>query len=70
MIKSQEEINFIKDGAHVCDIGGEAVAAAIEEGIPEYEVALAGTQAMTRKIAELYPQVGLRDTWIMVPIKE
>lgn len=64
MIKSQEEINFIKDGAHVCDVGGYAVAEAIAEGVPEYEVALAGTQAMTRKIAELYPQVDLRDTWI------
>lgn len=64
MIKSQEEINFIKDGAHVCDIGGEAVVEAIAEGVPEYEVALAGTQAMTRKIAELYPQSDLRDTWI------
>lgn len=64
MIKSQEEIDFIKAGAHVCDIGGEAVAAAIEEGIPEYEVALAGVQAMTRKIAELYPSADLRDTWI------
>ncbi len=64
MIKSQEEITFIKDGAHVCDVGGYAVAEAIAEGVPEYEVALAGTQAMTRKIAELYPQVDLRDTWI------
>lgn len=64
MIKSQEEIDFIKDGAHVCDIGGYAVVDAIVEGVPEYEVALAGTQAMTRKIAELHPQVDLRDTWI------
>ncbi|WP_425538804.1 M24 family metallopeptidase [Microaceticoccus formicicus] len=64
MIKSQEEIDFIKAGAHVCDIGGYAVVDAIVEGVPEYEVALAGTQAMTRKIAELYPQVDLRDTWI------
>lgn len=64
MIKSQEEIDFIKAGAHVCDIGGEAVYNAIKEGVPEYEVALTGVQAMTRKIAEMYPQADLRDTWI------
>lgn len=64
MIKSKEEIEHIKNGAHVCDIGGEAVAKAIGENVPEYEVALAGTQAMTREIARLYPHAELRDTWI------
>lgn len=64
MIKSQEEIEHIKNGAHVCDIGGEAVFNTIGEGVAEYEVALAGTQAMTREIAKLYPHAELRDTWI------
>lgn len=64
MIKSQEEIEHIKNGAHVCDVGGYAVAEAIGEGVPEYEVALAGTQAMTREIAKLYPHAELRDSWI------
>lgn len=63
-IKSQEEIVHIKNGAAVCDIGGEAVAAAIGAGVPEYEVALAGTAAMTREIARLYPNTELRDSWI------
>jgi len=63
-IKSEEEIKHIKNGAHVCDIGGEAVAEAIAAGVPEYEVALAGTQAMTRKISEIYPNTELRDSWI------
>lgn len=63
-IKSKEEIEHIKNGAHVCDIGGEAVAQAIGEGVPEYEVALAGTAAMTREIARLYPHAELRDSWI------
>lgn len=64
MIKSKEEIALITNGAKVCDIGGEAVAEAIVAGIPEYEVALAGTQAMTREIARLYPNTELRDSWI------
>lgn len=64
MIKSQEEIDFIKDGAHVADVGGFAVADIIEDGIPEYEVALHGVQAMTREIAKLHPNIDLRDTWI------
>lgn len=64
MIKSKEEIKHIKNGAYVCDVGGYAVAEAIGEGVPEYEVALAGTQAMTREIAKLYPHAELRDSWI------
>lgn len=63
-IKSAEEIVLIKNGAAVCDIGGAAVAAAITDGVPEYEVALAGVQAMTREIARLYPFAELRDSWI------
>ncbi len=64
MIKSAEEIAHIKNGAHVADIGGAAVVEAIYEGVPEYEVALHGTQAMTREIARLYPHAELRDTWV------
>jgi len=64
MFKSQEEIALIKNGAHVADIGGAAVVEAIKEGVPEYEVALHGTQAMTREIARIYPHAELRDTWV------
>lgn len=64
MIKSPEEIIHIKNGAHVCDVGGFAVAEAVAAGAPEYEIALTGVQAMTREIARLYPHAELRDTWI------
>ncbi len=64
MIKSDEEIALIKNGAHVADIGGYAVVDAIEENVPEYEVALRGTEAMVREIARLYPHAELRDTWV------
>jgi creatinase len=64
MIKSPGEIDLIKNGARVADVGGAAVVEAIHEGVPEYEVALAGTQAMVREIARTYPHAELRDTWV------
>ncbi len=63
MIKSDEEIALIKQGANVCDVGGAALAAAVGEGVPEIEVALASTQAMVREIAKRYPDSELMDTW-------
>jgi creatinase len=64
MVKSEEEIELIKNGARIGDIGGAAVVEAIDEGVPEYEVALHGTQAMVREIAKTYPHAELRDTWV------
>lgn len=64
MFKSAEEIEHIKNGARVADIGGAAVVEAIGVGVSEYEVALHGTEAMTREIARLYPHAELRDSWI------
>ena len=63
-IKSAEEIALIKEGARTADIGGEAIRDAIREGVPEYEVALAGTQAMVRHIAKTFPHAELMDTWV------
>lgn len=64
MVKSAEEIAVIRDGAATADIGGAAVVEAIGEGVPEYEVALAGTRAMVRAIAMRYPHSELMDTWV------
>ena len=64
MIKSAGEIELIKHGARIADLGGEAVRAAITEGVPEYEVAIAGSNAMTREIARTFPHAELRDTWV------
>jgi len=63
MVKSAEEITLIENGAAVCDVGGAALVAAVQEGVPEYEVALASTQAMVREIARRYPESELMDTW-------
>ncbi|WP_107850446.1 M24 family metallopeptidase [Oceanimonas marisflavi] len=64
MVKSAEEIALIKQGARVADVGGAAIRDAIGVGVPEYEVALAGTQAMVREIARTFPHAELMDTWV------
>ncbi|MEJ1994069.1 MAG: M24 family metallopeptidase [Limibacillus sp.] len=63
MVKSDEEIALIKQGARIADIGGAACVEAIGEGVPEYEVALASTGAMVREIARTFPHAELMDTW-------
>ena len=63
-IKSAEEIALIKEGARTADLGGEAIVAAIGEGVGEHEIALAGTQAMVRHIAKTFPHAELMDTWV------
>ena len=63
MVKSAEEIELIRNGAQVADIGGAACVEAIEEGVPEYEVALHSTQAMVREISRRYPESDIMDTW-------
>jgi creatinase len=63
-IKSAEEIALIREGTATADLGGGAVVSAIGEGVPEYEVALAGTHAMVRHIAARFPSSELKDTWV------
>lgn len=64
MVKSAEEIEVIRHGARIGDLGGEAIREAIYEGVPEYEVAIAGSNAMIREIARTFPYAELRDTWV------
>ncbi|MGW4335515.1 M24 family metallopeptidase [Rhodococcus koreensis] len=64
MVKSPEEIELIKHGARIGDLGGEAIRDAVTEGVPEYEVAIAGSNAMIREIAATFPHAELRDTWV------
>ena len=63
MMKSDEEIAWIRESARVADIGGAAGLEAIAVGVPEYEVALHATQAMVREIGQSQPHVELMDTW-------
>ena len=63
MHKSPEELDLIREGARICDVGGHALVAAIREGAPEYQVARAATQAMVDAIADSFPHTELMDTW-------
>jgi creatinase len=62
-MKSAEEHALIREGTRVCNVGARAVMEAVAEGVPEYEVALASTQAMVRDIGKSFPFVELMDTW-------
>ncbi|XP_068222986.1 creatinase-like [Palaemon carinicauda] len=64
MKKSKEEIALIKNSTATADVGGYACVEALRENVPEYEVALAGTQAMVRNIAKIYPDSELMDSWV------
>ena len=64
MIKSEEEINLIKSGAKIADIGGEALVKEIKVGAREIDIAMAGRDAMEKAIAKFHPNSELRDTWV------
>ena len=64
MIKSVEEIEIIKNGARIADIGGEEIVKNIKIGESELEIAIAGRDRMEREIAKTYPDAEYMDTWV------
>lgn len=64
MVKSDEEIALIREGARVADIGGAAVHSAIKAGAREIDVAMAGRNAMELEIAKSFPDSEMRDNWV------
>ena len=64
MIKSSEEIQIIKNGARIADIGGMEIVSNIREGNTEIEIAIAGRDKMEREIAKTYPDAEYMDTWV------
>ena len=48
MIKSKEEIEVIKNGARIADIGGEEIVKNIKEGSTEIEIAITGRDKMEK----------------------
>ena len=62
MLKSAEEIELIRKGARIADLGGEAVVKAIKVGAAEHEIALVSTDVMVREIAATYPHSEIRDS--------
>ena len=55
MIKSDEEIEIIKNGARIADLGAEEIVKLIKPGQTELEIAIAGRDRMEREIAKSYP---------------
>ena len=64
MVKSPAEIDLIRHGAAVADIGGFAIHGTIKEGLREIDVAMAGRDAMEAEIAARFPDAEYRDTWV------
>ena len=64
MIKSQEEIDIIKNGARIADLGAEEIVKHIKVGQSELEIAIAGRDRMEREIAITYPDAEYMDTWV------
>ena len=64
IIKSKEEIDIIKNGARIADIGAEEIVKNIKVGESELEIAIAGRDKMEREIAKTYPDAEYMDTWV------
>lgn len=64
MVKSDEEIALIRQGARIADVGGAAIKQAISAGAREHEIAAAGRAAMEDDIAKTFPDSEIRDTWV------
>ena len=63
LVKSDQEIELIKAGARIADLGGDAIRKAIQPGARELDIAMAGRNAMEIEIAHSFPSSELRDTW-------
>ena len=64
MIKSSEEIDIIKNGARIADIGAEEMMKYIKVGASELEIATVGRDKMEKEIATIYPEAEYMDTWV------
>ena len=64
MIKSKEEIEIIKNGARIADLGAEEIVKHIRPGESELEIAIHGRDRMEREIAKTYPNAEYMDTWV------
>ncbi|EAQ46665.1 creatinase [Roseobacter sp. MED193] len=64
MGKSDAELDLIRAGAAVADVGGYAIREAVKEGAREIDVAMAGRDAMELEIAKRFPDAEYRDSWV------
>lgn len=64
MMKSPAELELIRHGAGVADVGGYAIRDAVKVGAREIDVAMAGRDAMELEIAKRFPDAEYRDSWV------
>jgi creatinase len=64
MHKSLAELDLIRHGAQVADMGGYTIREAVRIGAREIDVAIAGRDAMEMEIAKRFPLAEYRDTWV------
>ncbi|MEH7828562.1 aminopeptidase P family protein [Gemmobacter denitrificans] len=64
MRKSSAELEIIRHGANVADVGGFAIRDAVKVGAREIDIAMAGRDAMELEIAKRFPDAEYRDTWV------
>ena len=64
MIKSEEEIEIIRNGARIADLGAEEIVRHIRPGESELEISIQGRDRMEREIAKTYPDAEYMDTWV------
>ena len=62
MIKSHEEIEIIRNGARIADIGGYEIIKNIKEGATEIEIAITGRDKMEIEIAKT---ILMQNIWIL-----
>ena len=62
MIKSAEEIEIIKNGARIADLGGEEIIKNIKAGESELEIAIAGEIEWKEKLQKLILMLNI---WIL-----
>ena len=63
IIKSKEEIEIIRNGAKIADVGAEEIVKQIKVGASELEIAMTGRDKMELEIAKKYPEAEYMDTW-------
>tara|TARA_Y100000590_G_scaffold178510_1_gene203667 strand:- start:396 stop:1613 length:1218 start_codon:yes stop_codon:yes gene_type:complete len=64
IVKSKEEIEIIRNGARIADIGAEEIVKHIKVGASELEIAITGRDKMELEIAKKYPEAEYMDTWV------
>ena len=64
IIKSKEEIEIIRNGAKIADIGAGEIVKHIKVGASELEIAMTGRNKMELEIAKIYPKAEYMDTWV------